>query len=51
MQMAIKSLRNLKVKDPIDKSQKRRDQTMNFSSKRYLSDLCNKNNGLKIELA
>jgi len=47
---AIKGLRNLKVKIPIDKSQRRKGQTIDFSSKRHLSNPHSKNSGSKIEL-
>jgi len=50
MQTVIKSLGNQEVKIPIDKSQRRRSQIINFSRERHLSDLHSKNNGLKIEL-
>jgi len=48
--MAVKGLRNLEVKVPIDRSQRRRGQTMDFNKERCLSNLCNKNSSSKMEL-
>jgi len=48
--MAIISLRNLEVKVPINKSQKRTGQTMDFSRERHLNKLYNNSSGSKIEL-
>jgi len=48
--MATTGLRNLEVKVPIDKSQRSRGQTKDFSRKRHLSRLHNNNSGLKMEL-
>jgi len=48
---AIKGLRNLKIKILINKSQRRKGQIMDSSSKRCLSNPHNKNSDLKIKLA
>jgi len=48
--MATTGLGNLKVKVPINKSQRSRGQTKDFSRERHLNKLHNNNSGLEMEL-
>jgi len=50
MQMATTGHGNLKVKVPVDRSQRSKSQTMDSSKERHLSGLHNNNSGLKMEL-
>jgi len=50
MQMAIIGLGNLEVKVLMNRNQRNKSQTIDFSNKRYLSKLCNNNSGLEMEL-
>jgi len=50
MQMAIIGFRNLEVKILIDRSQRSRGQTKDFSRERHLSGLYNNSSGSKMEL-
>jgi len=50
MYKAIESLKNLKVKIPINRSLRSKDQTIDSSRERHLSGLHNSNSDLKMEL-
>jgi len=50
MQIATIGLGNLEVKVPVDKSQRNRSQTKDFSREKHLSELHNSNNDSEMEL-
>jgi len=50
VQTATIGLGNLKVKVPIDRSQRNKNQTIDSSREKYLSGLHNNNSGLKMKL-